>query len=434
MGTSDLIIFGGRMNRPTSRARPLWVAAALALVLPVTLAPSVASSASTSAITGVGSVSIAQAAYGGRTIYVSPSGSDVVMEWKAWYNGGDWRSYKRFLCLDDPAKQPSSQLECPEPTVDQPLATIQTAVLIAKPGDVIVVRAGSYREAIGWGARAATSAKPIVLQSYPSERVEVRGTLILKSADFWNVRGMRFLYNSAVQSGQSIVTMAGGNGWKLSNNEVAGSVGVANVLITAAIPADSSIASLTFAAPRNFVVNGNCIRNNAGVDALGTDHNIYLMGSIYSTGGIIERNLIAGAPRGSNIKAAASTPSRANDSPRNVAIRYNTLLSSASGVTIGLKAEGILLEKNIIAISNNSQQYDGGVKTYQLASPGKNAAKDTLIYGYARPLSEDFGSTAHIFTARMNTSTAFSYSGSITNCTARAADSTILSTYGQYAN
>jgi len=370
---------------------------------------------------GVGSTSLAAPAAGGRYLYVATTGTD------------SYRQYSRVPCLRDPASKPPYQDACPEPTAEAPLRTVQAAVRAARAGDVIVVRGGTYAEAVGWGLNRGTASRPIVLQSAPGERVQVSGTLIMSSPDYWTVRGIRFVHNAAVQkTGQAVVLISGGVGWRFRNNEVTGSTGVANLLVNATT-ANGDAATLRNAAPRDYQIAGNCIHDNRASGPQGTDHNIYLMSSIYSTGGVIERNLLAGAPRGSNIKAAGSTPALASGSPRNVAIRYNTMLAAASGLTIGLQAQAVEAQYNVIAQPAGSGRYDGAVKTYQLATPGKNAAKDSLLSGYARPISEDFGVTQHLFTARNDTRTPFAYTGSVPNCTARPASAAVAAKYGQYA-
>lgn len=389
----------------------------LSLVLVLVLGLVAVSPQGSERAAAAGAGSLATPANGGRTIYVSTTGSDTYQKWN------------RLYCLTDPVRYKEP---CPEPSMAAPLRTVETAVRVAKPGDVVAVRAGVYKEAVGWGIRRATAARPITLQAYPGERVEINGTLIMTSPDYWRVTGIHFTHNSAIQKGQALVLISGGNGWRFTGNEVTGSTGVANILINSTTTSGSA-ATLQAAAPRNYTISQNCIHDNRGRDTLGTDHNIYLMSSIYSTGGLIERNLIAGAPRGANIKAAASSSSTAASSPHNVLIRYNTLLSAASGVTVGLSAQNVSIERNIIASPLNSQKYDGAVKTYQLGAPGKNAVKDSLLSGYARPVSEDYGVSAHIFTARNDTKTRFAYTGSIAACTARSADAAIGAKYGQFA-
>lgn len=406
----------------TEIRRRRWPAAMLVVASFVLAlaAPTAAHAAPTTILT---TSQIAQPMAGGKHIYVSSTGSDMI------YEGSN--TFQRYYCLNDGSMW-GGQTTCPQPTIDRPLRTIQTAVRIAKPGDVIVVRGGTYAEAIGWSAKKAYWSAPIVLQSYPGETVVVAGTLILKGADYWTIKGIRFTYNSAVQTGQSVVVFAGGRGWTFANNEVSGSRGVANLLIEATAASSTSTGALTEAAPRDYRVVGNCIKDNRGTGAHGTNHNIYLMASIYSTGGLIERNLIAGAPRGANIKAAGSSPSTANGSPRNVSIRNNTLLYGASGITVGLKSENVLIDRNLIALPSNSQQYDGGVKTYQLANPSSNAVRDTMISGYAVPIREDYGVTKHIWTAR-NTTSPVTFSGSVANCSVRAASTWYMAKYGQFS-
>lgn len=397
------------------------IALVVAVVASGTTAIAPTATAAPSVQYGVGSTALANPSAGGRYLYVSTSGTD------------SYKQYSRIPCLRDPASKPPYQDACPEPTASAPLRTVQAAVRSARAGDVIVIRAGTYSEAVGWGITRGTSSRPIVMQAAPAERVVISGTLIMSSPDYWTVQGIRFVYNSAVQkNGQAVVLMSGGIGWRFRNNEVTGSTGVANLLVNATT-ATGTAGELRAAAPREYQIAGNCIHDNRAAGTQGTDHNIYLMSSIYSTGGVIERNLIAGAPRGSNIKASGSTPSTASGSPRNVSIRYNTMLAAASGLTIGLQAQAVESQYNLIAMPAGSGPYDGAVKTYQLAAPGTNSAKDSLLSGYTRPVSEDYGASVHLFTARNDTKTAFSYTGSVANCTARAASATTLAKYGQYA-
>jgi hypothetical protein len=393
-------------------------------VLAVAVASPSAAATSPNTYIGLGAASLATPVAGGRYIYVATTGTDTVQSWN------------RFNCLDDPGyigSGASSQSSCPEPSKTAPLATIELAIRIAKPGDVIVVRGGIYREAIGWSARKGTASKPIIMQAYPGERVEVNGTLILRSPNYWTIQGFHFTHNKTIQTGQAIVAIAGGTHWTFANNEVAGSTGDANLLIVSDTATASTVAAKTAAAPQNYAITGNCIHTNAGSDTQGTDHNIYLMTSVYSVGGVIDHNFIAGAPRGSNIKAAASSSATANDSPHNVLIEYNTMLYAASGVTVGLKAQGVSIEHNLIALASQSQANDGGVKTYQLAAPGTNAVKDTLIVGYTSPIHEDWGVTAHIFAVRNDTTSPVSFVGSVANCSVRPTSSTLMNRYGQYA-
>jgi len=417
----------------TSLAIRLSVAtvSALALVVPLVIAaPATTAQAETTAWVGVGSKSLAPLGSGGEYIYVATNGADRYTVPRDWDPSG-YRTYDRVTCLNASPRLS----ECPLPTERQPLRTVKIAVQVAGPGDVIVVRGGSYSEAIGYGARKGTSAKRITLQSAVGETVVLKGTLILKSPDYWTVRGIQFEYYAPIQkTGQAVVLIAGGTNWRFENNKVSGSEGVANMIIrTGDLAAKSTTAQKKAAAPRNFNVYGNCIIDNRGDDKRGTDHNVYVMSSIYSTNGTIERNFMAGAPRGANIKAAASSVANTTDSPRNLKIQYNTLLQGASGVTIGLKARNIALSKNIIALPLEQQQYDAALKTYSLEAPTTNSMKDSYLNGYTRVVVEEYKAKKHVYLTR-NVKSTFSYSGSISTCSVKPTTAGIAAKYGQYAN
>jgi hypothetical protein len=144
-----------------------------------------------------------------------------------------------------------------------------------------------------------------------------------------------------------------------------------------------------------------------------------MLSSVYSTGGVIERNMLAGAPRGANVKVAAANPGTAWESPANLTIRDNTLLDAASGITVGLDARDIDMSSNLIARPLNELQYDGAIKTYQMTSPGSIGFKDSYVSGYNQVVEYDGGNPPQIFTARLETGPA-TFSGSTSDCSVTA--------------
>lgn len=413
-----------RAHRPLHRGALTRLLTGLALVgVLVPLAAGGASAQGTAAgvvtASGVGTEEIAAPASGGRTIYVSVTGTDRVRR------GDNYAS--RYVCL---AKRMTDQDYCPAATVNRPLRSVQAAVRSALPGDVLVVREGVYQEAVGWGAVAATSTKPIVLQAYPGERAEVNGTLMLRKPSYWTVRGFHFTYNREVQgSGQAIVNLQGGTGWTFADNEVKDSPGVANIMITPGARSGSE-AVRRAAGPRDYTISGNCIHDNRGRHTHGMDHNIYLMAGIYSTGGLIERNLLAGAPNGSQIKVAAAGAATAADSPRGVTIRKNTMLNSSTGVVVGLAAQWIRIEGNLVANQVGAGPYDAAVKGWELKRADLVTVTGNLLAGYKQAIREETGR----FNRSANTVRgAVSYSGSIQQCTAVVADAGLRAQYGHAA-
>lgn len=417
-----------RAPRPLHRGALTRLLTGLALVgvlVPLAGAGASAQGTASGGVTAssVGTEEIAAPASGGRTIYVSVTGKDKVTYAESW---GD-KTVSRYMCLSQRSTDP---VRCPAATVNRPLRSVQAAIRSALPGDVLVVREGVYQEAVGWGAVAATSTKPIVLQAYPGERAEVNGTLMLRKPSYWTVRGFHFTYNREVQgSGQAIVNLQGGTGWTFADNEVKDSPGVANIMITPGARSGSE-AVRRAAGPRDYTISGNCIHDNRGRHTHGMDHNIYLMAGIYSTGGLIERNLLAGAPNGSQIKVAAAGAATAADSPRGVTIRKNTMLNSSTGVVVGLAAQWIRIEGNLVANQAGAGPYDAAVKGWELKRADLVTVKGNLLAGYKQAIREETGR----FNRSANTVRgAVSYSGSIQQCTAVVADAGLRAQYGHAA-
>lgn len=75
---------------------------------------------------------------------------------------------------------------------EQPLLTIQTAANHAKPGDVITVHEGIYRERITPPRGGTSNDKRIVYRAAEGEHVEIKGSEIIKkwkkfTGDVWKV-------------------------------------------------------------------------------------------------------------------------------------------------------------------------------------------------------------------------------------------------------
>ncbi|MEI8373436.1 MAG: right-handed parallel beta-helix repeat-containing protein [Planctomycetota bacterium] len=73
-----------------------------------------------------------------------------------------------------------------------PLRTIQRAATLAQPGDVITVHEGVYRERISPPRGGESDAKRIVYQAAPGEKVEIKGSEVVKNwvkvqDDVWKV-------------------------------------------------------------------------------------------------------------------------------------------------------------------------------------------------------------------------------------------------------
>ncbi|KQO98683.1 hypothetical protein ASF30_11515 [Leifsonia sp. Leaf264] len=360
---------------------------------------------------------MAKPAPGGRYIYVAKTGTDKAFN-------TDRRS---CINIGWEATRPE---RCQAPDASHPLATISYGVQVAKPGDVIVVRAGTYKEAVGYGARPGTASKPIVLQAAPKETVTLAGQFYLKSGDYWTITGIHFKYDAVHTKGEQVVAMFGGRGWKFTRNEIAGGRGYANLMIRedATQVVKGTTAERTKAAPQSYTVANNCIRENLGKGIHGQYHDIYLQPTLYSKGGIVERNLLAGAPEGANIKVSGSN---VTGSANDVIIRYNTMAYAGTGIVSGLASQNINSYGNAILAQRNGTKYDAAMKTYDAAKTKNIVFTSNLVSGYAITKIQSPGDKLMVTesTAVKKAALTGSYSG----CTVRLVDPALASKYGVQA-
>lgn len=70
-------------------------------------------------------------------------------------------------------------------TLAEPFRTIQHAAAVARPGDTVLVRAGTYRETVR-PARSGTAAAPILFANYNGEQVTVSGANVISTWSRYN--------------------------------------------------------------------------------------------------------------------------------------------------------------------------------------------------------------------------------------------------------
>ncbi len=104
------------------------------------------------------------------------------------------------------------------------------------------------------------------------------------------------------------------------------------------------------------------------------------------------------------------------------------MLGGASGVTVGLAAQYVRINQNLVANPAGSQQWDGGVKIWELQRQDLTSVKQNLFAGYKAPV---YGASSALVTSGNVSSGTIAYEGSIANCTAKAKDLRVRSTYGQ---
>jgi hypothetical protein len=328
----------------------------------------------------------------GRTLYISTTGHDFAPD--------GW--------------------SVPANSMDAPWRTIEIGVRRARAGDRIVVRGGTYREVVGWGAVAATASTPITLESYAGERVVVQGVLAFKGASHWTVRGINVTRDPALGRKEALVSFVGGTGWQFLDSEVWGNVGVANVMITG---------SSTYGVPRDYRIAGDCIHDNDAHDAPMTDHNIYLNPGYSSGPGVIERNILFNAENGANIKAAGPNSSSGS---AYVKIRYNTMVRAAAGVVVGYGSHHTTMWRNLIGIRSAGAwpTYDAALLANHLTGTA-NGSGYLGVWGYPHAVDKTNATTRPI--SAHDTASVRPTFDSTTSCSGFHVTGGTGAAYGRYA-
>ncbi len=361
---------------------------ALAITATLTVVPQVRAQAAVKAPAKylVGTMSIAAAPHG-RQIWVSSS------------RGYDWIKhtyYPRSNCLNHKWKtiSPTQPELCTAPDHDHPLKSIKEAVKIAHPGDVIIVRGGNYKNSWTLNGVKGTASKPVVIQAFPGENVFVKGFIQLRDSTYWRISGLRFLYDPAYNKGDAaVVQVEGGSHWTFSHNEIYKTVGTANLGVQ---KTDRSI-------PEYFTISWNFIHGSTPPASKirtrdGQFHNLYITTTTRSRGGLIEHNLILGAPHGTNIKlAGGKNPA---DSSVHVVVRYNTLGWAQYGVIIALQCRSNDVYNNVISnpVKTSNPAKHAAVTTYRLNDPSSNHLAGNRVSGYKTLVlyQQGSGTKAHI--------------------------------------
>lgn len=229
-------------------------------------------------------------------------------------------------------------------TADLPWRTLGHALRTVEPGDELLVRGGTYTEDLArvhYRNRATSPSAPIRVAAWPGERPVVVGQWHIRDASWWTFEGFAIRWPSAPREpGEPLVKLMGGTGWTFRGNEVAGALAYAGVYVGM---------STETGTPRDWALTDNCVHSTRGRGGSGgaTDHNVYVQTGIRGGAGLIEGNLLYGAPNGTNLKLGSGADS-SSPSAGNVTVRYNTMFDATQNLLVEHDVHDVLIERNIL--------------------------------------------------------------------------------------
>ncbi len=253
--------------------------------------------------------------------------------------------------------------------------TIQAALDVAGPGDVIEVASSVYYEKIEFPSSGAVG-NPITLTAAPGQTPVLDGTgvsgenmVLIDSQSYVAIVGFVIRNNTGVSDGSGIRVLGAGVGITISDNvisEIRGSdaMGITvyatepspiqDLVITSnqvfdCDPAESEAITLN-GNVAGFEVSNNLVRdvNNIGIDFIGGETDIQPDPALVVRDGVVRGNTVI---RANSVYGGGYAGGIYVDGGRNIVIENNLVTESDLGIEIGAENSGLITE-NIIVRNN----------------------------------------------------------------------------------
>lgn len=250
-------------------------------------------------------------------------------------------------------------------TLGSPWRTFIHAFGRLEPGDTLLVRGGTYKEGVGSRNNhvAARPDAPIKVVAYEGERAVIQGYLSIYNADHWTFDGINVTWDPDVGTpGLALVRFVDGVGWSFLNGEVWGAHSYTGMRVL----------SETEGEPAGWRIAGNCIHTTYPTNARNNDHNLYVTNGLApSAGGLVERNILFGAPNGSNIKVGGGAPDVSGAA--DVTIRYNTMFDAGQNVIVPWRSHHITIAHNLVGRGAHGEVWYPNLRAFENTGVGNVA-------------------------------------------------------------
>jgi hypothetical protein len=269
----------------------------------------------------------------------------------------------------------------------RPWRTLALSMARLRAGDRLVVRGGVYRERVKLEVPHGTPDRRITVVAAAGEQPVVVGQLWIGGARHWTIDGIDVTWDAG-NPPEPMVRMYGGTGWVLRDAEIWGARATSALHVDDGPDADLG----------RWRVVGNCIHDTVPTNGPNQDHNIYVddMSASTSPHGLIEDNVVYGAPNGRGIKLG---PGGRHGGARNVVIRGNTIANGIANIGVSQATTNVAITGNVLLGAR-----DASITAFELRGRDIVAARN--VAGLAPRFVDDdsghvraFGNRLHVTAA-----------------------------------
>ena len=250
-----------------------------------------------------------------------------------------------------------------------PWRTFARALPRLRPGDELLVRAGTYRERVrDLELRPGTPDRRITVRAYPGEKPVLAGLLWLDRPSHWTLSGLHVTWDDDGKAGKKdhMVKITDGVGWRLEGSELSRARSFAALLV----------ASRREGEPADWSITGNCIHGTRQANGTNQDHLLYVNPGLRAGSGVVRGNLLFGAPNGAGVKLGGSDDDKGGAA--GVTVERNTVWDAAQSILVSWRSENNVLADNLLGATG--RRY-GAIRGYRLSGEGNtargNVAADT---------------------------------------------------------
>jgi hypothetical protein len=257
----------------------------------------------------------------------------------------------------------------------EPFGSLGHALAELRAGDTLTVHDGEYVERVtDVRMPDGDTDAPTVVQAEEGAQPLVRGLLWLEGGSHWTVDGIAVTWDPDTGSDdEHMVKVTDGTDWVLTNADIGGAASFAGLLVAGSGGGE----------PARWEVSHSCIHDTVPTNGTNQDHNVYVNTGLDAGPGLLEGNLLFGAPNGENLKLG---PPGDSGGTADVTVRNNTLHGAVQNVLLSGQSRDNVVEGNILGGTGDN----AAVRGFELTG-ADNVVRDNVAFDAAGLLDEGDG-------------------------------------------